>query len=133
MGKGQNAGKQYFLLFPQCFLPHQRNIATTPRKKPIENIVGKGQNAGKQHFLLFPQCFLPCNKNYTIFSHIEIVVCKCFHFGQGLNCVVWYRIRWQNLVRGGSTDSSDDHYYNLSRKILYISINFIHILPNLHI
>ena len=24
MGKGENAGNQYFLLFPQCFLPYQR-------------------------------------------------------------------------------------------------------------
>ena len=24
MGKGENAGKQHFLLFPQCFLPYQK-------------------------------------------------------------------------------------------------------------
>ena len=47
VGKGENAGNQHFLLFPQCFLPYQ------------ENTVGKGENAGNQHFLLFPQRFLP--------------------------------------------------------------------------
>ena len=26
MGTGENAGNQQFLLFPQCFLPYQRNI-----------------------------------------------------------------------------------------------------------
>ena len=26
-GKGENAGNQHFLLFPQCFLPYQRKIA----------------------------------------------------------------------------------------------------------
>ena len=26
--KGENAGKQYLLVFPQCFLPYQRNITS---------------------------------------------------------------------------------------------------------
>ena len=28
VGKGENAGNQHFLLFPQCFLPCQRKILT---------------------------------------------------------------------------------------------------------
>ena len=35
VGKGENAGYQHFLLFPQCFQKASPN----------------------QHFLLFPQCF----------------------------------------------------------------------------
>ena len=27
VGKGENAGYQHFLLFPQCFLPYQTEIA----------------------------------------------------------------------------------------------------------
>ena len=27
MGKGENAGNQHFLLFPQCFLPFQEQIS----------------------------------------------------------------------------------------------------------
>ena len=73
VGKGENAGYQHFLLFPQCFqtrsFPEQYRrqsniddkIIVTQRLKfvlgRIENIVGKGENAGYQHFLLFPQCF----------------------------------------------------------------------------
>ena len=81
-GKGENAGYQHFLLFPQCFqqpyytgsLPNDKfldwaklkvfaddKINMTEKLKLVlgwaENIVGKGENAGYQHFLLFPQCF----------------------------------------------------------------------------
>ena len=28
MGKGENYGNQHFLLFPQCFLPYQRDKST---------------------------------------------------------------------------------------------------------
>ena len=28
MGKGENAGNQHFLLFPQCFLPFPKQIST---------------------------------------------------------------------------------------------------------
>ena len=28
VGKGENAGNQHFLLFPQCFLAYQRKIAS---------------------------------------------------------------------------------------------------------
>ena len=27
VGRGENAGHQHFLLFPQCFLPYERKIA----------------------------------------------------------------------------------------------------------
>ena len=66
VGKGENAGYQHFLLFPQCFpmptLVGRKNqglfgkgfqLFTTQSwllinlyKKPLENIVGKGENAG---------------------------------------------------------------------------------------
>ena len=85
MEKGENGGNQYFLLFPQCFVPHfsfyidkvlvlsfdnlqiipvqlfttQSRLLTTLRKRPFENIVGKQETGGDQHFLLFQQCFQP--------------------------------------------------------------------------
>ena len=85
VGKGENAGNQHFLLFPQMlsiltslkfccvvrtndklsdrskltgFADNKRNV--TQKLKfvmgRVENIVGKRENAGYQHFL-FPQCF----------------------------------------------------------------------------
>ena len=64
----------------------QSRILTTLYKKPLENIVGKGENAGNQHFLLFPQCFLPYQRNHFL-CNAEFVVCKCFQFDQGQECV----------------------------------------------
>ena len=66
--KGENAGYQNFLLFPQCFQKGSSmkafvddNIRFTEKfifyLERVENIVGKGENAGNQHFLIFPQCF----------------------------------------------------------------------------
>ena len=54
VGKGENAGYQHFLLFPQCL---QKAAFPGSLKARVENTVGKGENAGYQHFLLFPQCF----------------------------------------------------------------------------
>ena len=83
--KGENAGYQHFLLFPQCFqkasplgsfnsLPNNMVLDLTKWKAfaddkineaqmmisvfdRVENIVGKGENAVFQHFLLFQQYF----------------------------------------------------------------------------
>ena len=68
--KGENAGYQHFLLFPQCFHKatslgselwgkeltsyHLFLLLMTLQAKPFKNITGKGENAGNQHFLLFP-------------------------------------------------------------------------------
>ena len=85
VGKGENAGHQHFLFFPQCFLkaslsrsfnslPNGKILNVTKLKAfadnklniakmkiflfdRVENAVAKGENAGYQHFLLFPQCF----------------------------------------------------------------------------
>ena len=90
VGKGENAGYQHFLLFPQCFqkasfsgslkvygkklnlntLTLYHTIQTfndPPRKTRFENIVGKGENAGYQHFLLFPQSFQPNHRWKSLF------------------------------------------------------------------
>ena len=56
----------------------QSQLLTTLYKKPFENIMGKGENL---HFLLFPQCFSSLQNKFHFFSHIYIVVCKCFKFG----------------------------------------------------
>ena len=55
----------------------------------FENIVGKGENASNQHFLLFPQYFLPYQDRDHHLLNNEIVICKCFQFGQGQDIVVW--------------------------------------------
>ena len=60
-GKGENAGYQHFLLFPQCFLKafFIMNVA----KMIIyvfdrtENIVGKGRKCGLPAFSPFPTMF----------------------------------------------------------------------------
>ena len=86
MGKGENAGHQHFLLFPQFFLPDQKQKSSfnplpdnkildssklkefaddnfkfdkNGRKlsKQVENTVGKGESARYEQFLLFPKCF----------------------------------------------------------------------------
>ena len=52
-------------------------------QKSSENTAGKGENAGNQHFFLFLQCFLPHQrKKLKHFNHNEVVVFKCFQFGQ---------------------------------------------------
>ena len=72
VGKGENAGYQHFLNFPQCF---QRAFFSGSLKvgivwervklnkngkkfsKRVENTEGKGEIARYEQFLLFPQCF----------------------------------------------------------------------------
>ena len=60
VGKGENAGYQHFLLYPQCF-PKPSSLWSLKDRisvfERVENTVGKGENAGYQHFLLYPQCF----------------------------------------------------------------------------
>ena len=33
VGKGENTGNQYFLLFPKCLLPHQRKVPSFESKR----------------------------------------------------------------------------------------------------
>ena len=72
IGKGENAGYQHLLLFPQCFIKPSfsgslkvwivwENVNSThstfnslPNEK---NIFGKVENAGYQHFLFFSKYF----------------------------------------------------------------------------
>ena len=98
VGKGENAGYQEFLLFPQCFpkpssqlrIVKRRDclvksftyttkslVSMTLRKrnKSFKNNERKEQNAGTSIFFFFPQCYLP------ILKQIYIMVCKCFDFG----------------------------------------------------
>ena len=72
VGKGENAGYQHFLLFPQCFqkasfpvslkgmLGKDLNVALIVFFvfDTIENILRKGEIADEEHVLFFPQCFL---------------------------------------------------------------------------
>ena len=120
-GKGKNAGNQYFLLFPRCFLlfPAQISIFESElfwssanalnldkskilsfgkclkilSKKTSENIVGKEGNAGNQHFLLFPQCSLSFKKQ-TLISLVLLILMstKCFQFGL-VYLKFWYLVK----------------------------------------
>ena len=65
--KGENCGKEHFLLFSMFeLLPNDKisdksklkEIADYSCVESIEIIVDKGGYAGYQHFLLFPQYFL---------------------------------------------------------------------------
>ena len=70
VGKGENAGYQQFLLFPQCFekasFPRMSKdviVWEWVKKRPFENIVGKGENAECQ-------CFYPSQREFLILRHI---------------------------------------------------------------
>ena len=96
MGKGEIAGNQQFLLFPQCFLLNQITVFlfvhifdimyffffVAEFEKPKIGISGKGlmtlvrkmffENTvgkaenGNHHFLLFSQCFLTIQKQVQL-------------------------------------------------------------------
>ena len=98
VGKGENAGYQHFLLFPQCFQTTSFSESLRVelcgkeliiKEKIFENIAQKGDNAGELLFY-FPRFFPPFKTHYLILGHRSIVcVCggggggaKCFQFGQ---------------------------------------------------
>ena len=111
-GKGENAGYQHFLDFPQCFqkasfsrslksrdcvvkskqlfllfqpFPKQALVFTWLLINYFENTVGKGEIAHNEQFHLFPQCFLLFWITPAIFIKFKIVICKLFQFGKVLN------------------------------------------------
>ena len=96
-GKGENAGNQHLLLFPQYLLPFQNQISVfishlfchlklftilnmsknllygkgiSLQYKSFENTGGKCEIASNEQFLLFPQCFLPVSKTLYHFYQI---------------------------------------------------------------
>ena len=79
--KEENAGRQHFLLFSQCFLPYRDQLYIWGNflfvvckclqfgkfsliYGAFKIIVGKGENSDEQHFLRFPQCFLAYGDRY---------------------------------------------------------------------
>ena len=111
VGKGENAGYQYFLLFPQCYqkfvfflwshsklrlcgkkLTLYHTILTffsILKKEAFETTVRKGENAGYQHFPPLLSVFCTIKERNWHFSNIQVVVCKCFQFGYAKDFVVW--------------------------------------------
>ena len=73
VGKGENAGYQHFLLYPQCFQKASSSVSLTLSQtspgfhvsavQSFENTVEKGEIARNEQFLLFPQFFLPDKRN----------------------------------------------------------------------
>ena len=57
--KGQNAGNQHFLLFPQCLLLYQREKLSFQQR----------------------QIFFSIKVRNCHFSNVKFIVCKCFQFG----------------------------------------------------
>ena len=70
VGKGENAGNQHFLLFPQCFLPYLTLSQTSPGfyMSPF--------------FSFSHSVFYPFVELSGIFIKLRIVVCKFIKFGR---------------------------------------------------
>ena len=91
--KGENAGCQHFLLFPQCFPKPSSSgwlkveivwlRVNDMRKKTFENIEGKGENVEKQHFSPFSIMFFVILWAYNIISAtLKFVTCEAFQSGK---------------------------------------------------
>ena len=61
MGRGENAGKHYFLLFQKCF-----------QKLPLSDCLKFGLHG--TDLLLFPQCFQPFLSKFRFLSLIYFVI-----------------------------------------------------------
>ena len=105
MGKGENAGKQHFLLFPQRFLHFSKQILSfslsfilstanafnleqsktlscgkgliTLQENAFENIVAKGDNTGGKHLHLFATMFSTLPQIETIIIPRQNYVFRC--------------------------------------------------------
>ena len=76
VGKGENAGNQHFLLFPQCFLPVQREIATSePQWNLRQQMLLIQTLLNFAVFLRFFQHYLWCH--HLTCRHVKILTfCK---------------------------------------------------------
>ena len=111
MGKGENAGSHYFLLFQQCLqkpspsrslkpkecvakispFPKQALVFLCLHYKSFENTVGKGETKHDKQFLLFPlfstnfENFLPSLSNLKLLSanSFSLEESKICHLGKG--------------------------------------------------
>ena len=84
VGKGEIAGHEQFLLFPQCFqktykelnficlltLSHSMTPFDAPEKQAFRKHCGKRRNCSSEQFLFFPQCFLPIWITFCHFHQI---------------------------------------------------------------
>ena len=93
VGKGENAGNQHFLLFPQCFLPipkrnfvfnrfpKQAQVFTCLQYKSFENTMRKGEIA------LFPSVFSTHMENFLPFSsNLELSSANSFSLEESKIC-----------------------------------------------
>ena len=78
VGKGENAGIQHFLLFPQSFLPYKREKSLCQ------------QHLFHQHFFLFPQCFVPYKREKSL--------CQQHLFRRLQMLSVWSSIKFCRVV-----------------------------------
>ena len=76
VGKGENAGYQHFLLFPQCF---QRVSLSGSLKVGI----GGKELIEQEKMMVTFSLFHYFKEKLQNLSYTEIVHCNCFHFGQG--------------------------------------------------
>ena len=112
VGKGENAGYQHFLLFPQCFQKSFSygvvkgrdcvvRVNPFPNKPYFSRVCSTSllKTLWRNEKLLltinfsFPHnVFYHLEEHYTIIIKFKVVVCKLFHFGS-LNFVVWERVK----------------------------------------
>ena len=111
VGKGENAGYQHFLLFPQCFqkpslsgslkvgiecerlnpFPSKPWFLRVCSTSLFENTVGKGEIARNEQFLLFPVFF-----NWRTFCHFyQISYCRLqtLSIWKSLKSDTWERVK----------------------------------------
>ena len=133
MGKGENAGYQHFLLFPQCFqkffvsrslelgivwyrikpFPKQALVFRCLQCKSFKNTVGKGEIAHKEQFLLFPQCFLFLKLSFN-FHQIQNCCLQTVSVWKSLKFVDWeksYTLGY--LICSGTCETSEVRPYNI--------------------
>ena len=68
--------------------------------RSFENNVGKEEIARNQHFLLSLQSFVSFHKKVSNLCYFDIIVWKCFYFGQVQNFVVLYKVKTSRLKKG---------------------------------
>ena len=94
VGKGENASRQHFLIFPQCFpKPSSLGLLTLSQTSPglyrskvqVLKTLGVEKLLLTSNFSFSHSVFYLFGELSAIFIKFEIVVCKLFQFGRVYN------------------------------------------------
>ena len=144
VGKGENAGFQYFLFshyvfksfFPSGLLTlNHTRFLTTLRKRPFENFKGRGENAGNQYFLLFPQCLLRYPKTQLNFS-VTFICCLQipFNLDQCENFLFSNGIKKESLISQAGSSVRNTAWVlwfeSVAQPVLFSGLIIINSLPH---